>query len=148
MALPWFTEAGCRIFVDAAIRPHSKCGLAAIVRDERGAVVQWLGVVHQARTNNEAEYAAAIYALRHLRLDHHRPLTLYSDSLLLIQHLRGIATARAPELQRQLAELRQVMRQFHAVSFEHIPREHNRLADALANEVADGEVAEGVFYGR
>jgi len=138
-----------QVYIDAAIRPEQgRCGLAAIVRDGRGAVVKWLGAVTSGQTNNEAEYEAAIFALNHLRGERARPLVLFSDSLILVQQMQGRAATKAPELQKKQAQLRLLLRGFASVRFQHIRREQNRLADALANEVVDGETPEGMFHGR
>jgi ribonuclease HI len=91
-------------------------------------------------TNCEAEYAAAIFALRRLRCLGFRTVTLCSDSLVLVDQMTGRAATRAPGLRRKKGELLALLRDFNCVSFRHIPREHNRLADALANDVADGRV--------
>jgi ribonuclease HI len=139
-----------QVYVDAAIRAErGQCGLAAIVRDTRGAVTQWLGTTTSRLTNNEAEYAAAIFALGQLKNDPARPVVVFSDSLILVHQMQGRAATRAPELRQKQAELRQLVAGFASVRFQHIQREHNRLADALANEVADGQSPVGVYgYGR
>lgn len=130
-----------QVYVDAAMRADiGRCGLAAVVRDPRGAVCQWWGGLAGRLTNNEAEYAAAIFALRRLRNARAQTVVVFSDSLILVHQMQGRAATRSPDLQKKQAELREMMRHFHSVSFQHVPRERNRLADALANEVADGQV--------
>lgn len=129
------------VYVDAAIRDgQGRCGLAAIVRDARGAVRQWWGGLAGRLTNNEAEYAAAIFALRRLQGGRTDAVVIYTDSLILVQQMQGRAATRSPDLQKKQAELRGLVRLFKAVHFQHISRERNRLADALANEVADGQI--------
>ncbi len=129
-----------QVYVDAAIRAErGQCGLAVIVRDRRGAMVRWFGRVTGNLTNNEAEYAAAIFALQRLNSERQFPLVIFSDSLILVQQMRGEAATRSPELRKKQAELRRLAQGFALVRFQHIPRERNRLADALANEVVDGQ---------
>lgn len=134
-----------KVFVDAAVRlERGQCGLAVIVRDMRGAVVQTWSAVAPTRTNNEAKYAAAILALQHLaRARRRAPLIVFSDSQILVQQMRGEAVTRAPGLRQKQAVLRALVLRFPSVQFKHIPREQNRLADALANEVVDGETPAG-----
>jgi ribonuclease HI len=136
----WDRECQPRqVYVDAAMRnDQGKCGLAAIVCDPRGAVQQLWGAVAGRLTNCEAEYAAAIFALRRLRGQRSRPIIVCTDSLILVDQMQGRAATRAPGLRLKQTELRALLREFANVSFQHIPRERNRLADALANEVADG----------
>ncbi|PJH75019.1 MAG: bifunctional RNase H/acid phosphatase, partial [Anaerolineae bacterium CG_4_9_14_0_8_um_filter_58_9] len=64
---------------------------------------------------------------------------VYSDSQVVVQQMRGLATARAPAMRQAQARLRALIVQFEQVTFHHVPREQNRLADALANEVLDGK---------
>lgn len=130
------------VHTDGAIRlDQGVSGLSAIVRDERGQVVRLWGKRDQRMTCNEAEYAAVIMALEKiaaLRISP-RALKVYSDSQVLVHQMSGIATARAPGLRQAQMRLRGLITRFESVSFHHIPREENRLADALANEAADGK---------
>lgn len=143
------TKDSRHVFIDAAMRPErGQCGLAVIVRDRRGAVVRWFGTVAGKQTNNEAEYEAAIFALNQLHSERTRPIVIFSDSQILVNQMLGCAATRSPELQKKQAALRLLTRCFASVQFQHIRREHNRLADALANEVVDGESPEGAFHGR
>jgi len=66
---------------------------------------------------------------------------LYSDSQILVYQMQGLASARAPGLRLAQLRLRDALRGSPPVVFHHIPRSQNRLADALANEAADGQVA-------
>jgi len=128
------------VYTDGAIRPErGVSGLAAIVRDETGRVLYWWSRRDKKMTCNEAEYAAAILAMESLRASRSNPheIRIHSDSQVLVQQMRGFAAARAPALRQAQMRLRRLALQFEKVSFQHIPREQNRLADALANEAAD-----------
>lgn len=116
-------------------------GLAAIVRDDKGRIVHWWCKREKRMTCNEAEYAAAIMALEYLRALQNPPreLKLYSDSQVMVHQMSGIASAHAPALRQAQMRMRGLVAQFEKVSFHHIPREKNRLADALANDAADGK---------
>lgn len=128
------------VYTDGAIRAETGVsGLAAIVRDETGRIMHWWSRRDKKMTCNEAEYAAAIMALEFLRTLHPREIRLYSDSLVLVQQMNGSASARAPALRQAQMRLRGLILYFEKVTFHHIPREQNRLADALANEAADGK---------
>ncbi len=128
---------------DGAIRPdESASGLAAIVRDEQGKILHWWQKRAGRMTNNEAEYAAVIFALEQLLLSQGRAsqtkVTVYCDSLLIVNQMQGRAEAHAPTLQQALARLQSLVLRFQKVSFHHVSREHNRLADALAFEALAG----------
>ena len=129
-----------RVYTDGAIRPEKGVsGLAAVVRDESGQIRHWWSRRAGRMTCNEAEYAAVILALESLRPMQPQEVHVYSDSQVVVQQMRGLATARAPAMRQAQARLRALIVQFEQVTFHHVPREQNRLADALANEVLDGK---------
>jgi ribonuclease HI len=136
-----------RLFIvntDGALRLESgRTGLAAIVRDEKERIIFWWSKRDTVMTCNEAEYAAAIMALEKICALRNPPysLKILSDSQVLVHQMSGIATARAPVLRQLQMKLRGLLVQFDKVDFQHIPREQNRLADAFANDAADGREA-------
>lgn len=141
-ALLLFGPQRLNVFTDGAIRLDlGLSGLAAIVRDEQGQILHWFSRRADAMTCNEAEYAAVQFALESIRALPGKPqeVHIFSDSLVVVQQMRGLATARAPALKQAQLRVRGLIAQFQLVQFHHIPREKNRLADALANETADGE---------
>lgn len=141
-ALLLFGPQRLNVFTDGAIRLDlGLSGLAAIVRDEQGQILHWFSRRAGAMTCNEAEYAAVQFALEAIRTLPGKPqeVHIFSDSLVVVQQMRGLATARAPALKQAQLRVRGLVAQFQVVQFHHIPREKNRLADALANETADGE---------
>lgn len=128
------------VHTDGAIRlERGASGLAAIVRDEQGQIIHWWGRRDKRMTCNEAEYAAAIMALEYIRALRNPPreLKLYSDSQVMVHQMSGIASVHAPALRQSQMRLRGLTIQFEKVTFHHIPREQNRLADALANDAVD-----------
>lgn len=142
MSLPFIRPRSFTIHTDGAIRPElGVSGISAIVRDEKGQVIHLWSRRDKRMTCNEAEYAAAIMALEKisaLRISP-RTLNIYSDSQVMVHQMSGIATARAPGLRQAQMRLRGLVSHFDKVTFHHIPREDNRLADALANDAADGK---------
>jgi ribonuclease HI len=130
------------VHTDGATRlERGVSGLAAIVRDEKGKIIHWWCRRDKRMTCNEAEYAAAIMAFEFLRTLHTNPreVKLFSDSQVMVHQMSGLASARAPALRQAQMRLRGLIVQFEKVTFHHIPREKNRLADALANDAADGK---------
>jgi ribonuclease HI len=132
-----------KIYTDGAIRPdRSASGLAAIVRDQDGQICHWWQRQAGALTCNEAEYAAVIFALEHMLQKYGNKNTpevaIYSDSQVLVDQMTGRAAAHAPGLRKAGQQLRALVGRFRKVSFHHISREQNRLADALAFEAVEG----------
>lgn len=129
------------VYTDGAIRPEAGLsGLSAVVYDERGTIALWWYRAVEALTCNEAEYRAAIFALHQLLSFRPLSLTIYSDSQILVRQMRGEAAVRSPALRLLHHELRGQVVQFEAVTFCHIAREQNRVADALAYEAIAREL--------
>ena len=104
-----------------------------------GVVLDWHAARVRARTCNEAEYQALIAGLTFVR--QHYPtahVCCLSDSQVVIDQMRGRAAVRAGALQPLHAHAMAVARHCHRVTFLLIPRELNRLADALAWEALGG----------
>jgi ribonuclease HI len=137
---PWLTRLQlAHVYTDGAIRSKTGAsGLAAIVRDERGQIQHWWSRRNGRMTCNEAEYAAVILALECLHSIRPKEIHIYSDSQVVVHQMQGIASAHAPALRRAQIRARELVAQYERVIFHHIPREHNRLADALANDAVDG----------
>lgn len=126
------------VYTDGSIRPDRQCSaVAAIVQDKHGQILHWWARRIGPMTNNEAEYAAVIYALENLLRMRPLEIDVFTDSRLIVDQMHGLATTRAPGLQKAFQHLRSLIFEFNRVSFHHIPRERNRLADALANDVVD-----------
>ena len=84
-----------------------------------------------------AEYTAAIRGLERARELGATRVLLRSDSRLLIEQLAGRWKVKNPSLQRLHHEARSLIKEFEEVRFEHVRRERNVEADALANRGVD-----------
>jgi ribonuclease H / adenosylcobalamin/alpha-ribazole phosphatase len=108
-----------------------------VITDPSGAVVAEVGEGIGIATNNVAEYRAAIRGLGLARDLGARRVHLRSDSKLLIEQLSGRWRVKNPSLQVLHAEARALLGAFAEVRLEHVPRERNRAADAMANRGVD-----------
>lgn len=100
---------------------------------EVGSVSRAIGTA----TNNVAEYEAVIAGLELAREHEVESLVLRADSQLLVRQLQGIYRVKAANLQPLYRKASSLGRRFHSIRFEHVPREQNRVADALANAALD-----------
>lgn len=125
------------IYADAAVS-HRRAGLGLAFKDERGWLVGWRMKPAGRMTNNEAEYHAVIFALEQAARMSAQEVHIFCDNQVIVQQLRGLCEARAESMRRLLQQARALARLFPLVTFTHIPREENRLADALANEALLG----------
>jgi ribonuclease HI len=116
---------------------------------EDGEVVAEIAEGIGVATNNVAEYTAAIRGLERARELGATHLLLRSDSRLLIEQLAGRWKVKNPTLQLLHHEARSLIKGFEEVRFEHVRRERNVEADALANRGVDDWLAgEGASWER
>jgi ribonuclease HI len=100
-------------------------------------VARALGV----RTNNVAEYAALVLALRRARQIGALEVDVRLDSQLIVEQLNGRWRVKDEKLKGLFAEAKELLRGFRAWSARHEPRARNRAADALANLALDDPAA-------
>jgi ribonuclease HI len=118
-------------------------GYGVVFVDDDGQVLAELKGAIGTATNNVAEYHGLLAALQYA-LDHgYRTLRLRSDSQLLVRQMRGEYKVKHSGLQPLFLEARRLASALDRVTYEHVPREMNLLADTLANEAMDlAETAE------
>lgn len=97
-------------------------------------------------TNNEAEYQAVIFALKKLKQligkeksKSEAEVEIHLDSELLASQLNGEYKIKEKKLQQLFLEVWNLKQDFKGVAFIYIPREDNRGADKLVNQVLDKE---------
>ena len=119
------------------------------ITDEDGQVVAEVAEGIGVATNNVAEYTAAIRGLERARELGATRVLLRSDSRLLIEQLAGRWKVKNATLQVLHHEARSLIKGFDQVRFEHVRRERNVQADALANRGVDEWLAgEGASWER
>jgi len=97
-------------------------------------------------TNNEAEYRAVIFALKKLKLlvgsDKCRESSVefLLDSELIVKQLNKEYKLKDKNIQNFFIEIWNLTFDFGGVSFHYIPREENREADRIVNQVLDREM--------
>ena len=137
---------GSRVTIncDGAARGNpGPAGAGAVVVDEDGTVLAEVAEGLGETTNNVAEYTAVIRGLEEAERLGAREVMLRSDSQLLINQLIGRYRVKAPHLQPLHRRVRELMQAFDRVDLEHVPRERNVAADALANLGVDRWLADG-----
>ena len=88
-------------------------------------------------TNNLAEYEAVITLMTNASALGIRSLVVQLDSELVISQLTSHYSVRHSILSRKYLRVRFLERSFDFISYEHIPRTLNSLADSLANDILD-----------
>ena len=102
-------------------------------------------------TNNFAEYQAIIYALKKAKAlvgnasAQHVHIEIRSDSQLVVNQLSGTFKIKEKDLFELFIAVWNLKQEFAGVTFTYVPREQNRIADALVNEALDEHEQEGLF---
>jgi ribonuclease HI len=108
---------------------------------------EYLGIT----TNNVAEYKAVIFALKKVRhlLGKDKlkktKIIVNLDSELVANQLNGRYKILEPELQPLFIEIWNLKFDFPNLTFKHIPREENKRADKIVNEVLDKETQKSLL---
>ena len=88
-------------------------------------------------TNNVAEYRALVAGLERAAELGVDELEVRSDSELMVKQMRGEYRVKNPALQELFLDASRAARRIARVTYTHVRREHNELADRLVNEALD-----------
>lgn len=128
------------IYTDGASQGNpGRAGAGWVIETLDGNVVEEGSLPLGETTNNVAEYRAVIAALERARALGLSRLTLRSDSELLVRQLNGSYRVRSEALLPLYEQVQRLRTAFAKVNVEHVPREQNMRADALAGEAASGK---------
>lgn len=130
------------IYVDGATAGTAHVGVAAVARSEQGYFLGWRSRQLGRMTNNEAEYRALLLALELARGLEARMVEIVTDSEVVARQMEGRSRVLSPRLQLLHRQATEAARFFERVTFRHVPRAQNRLADALAAEALAGQTVE------
>jgi len=125
-----------RVAIDGGARGNpgeAGCGIVLEVGGRREEHTVYLGIT----TNNVAEYAALLAALERAHLLGLEELAVRSDSQLLVEQMNGGYRVKAPHLKPLWLRARTLAAGLRRFAITHVPRERNRIADALANRAME-----------
>jgi len=108
-----------------------------VVEDQEGKPVAELSEFLGIQTNNYAEYNGLLAALDFALKSGERKLRVLSDSELLVKQIKGQYKVSSPALKELYDRAKKMIRELEWFSVEHVRRERNKEADALANEAMD-----------
>jgi ribonuclease HI len=121
------------VYADASVQPAAT-GLGVVIKNVNGKLIAWRSKPTRPMTCNEAEYAALILALEEARWFNPTIVHVYSDSRLVVEQMHGWISVTSPLLRPLHQQARRLKERFKQITFTHIPREWNQLADALAEQ--------------
>jgi ribonuclease HI len=126
------------LYTDGGARGNpGPAAFAYVLQTEDGTVLASRGEAIGVATNNVAEYSALIAGLRHAVEIGLTELEVRSDSELMVKQMRGEYRVKNKALQELFLDAGRLARQLPAVTYTHVRREHNQLADQLLNDVLD-----------
>ena len=127
-----------RLWTDGGSRGNpGPAAYAFVLEAEDGTVLEARGEAIGVATNNVAEYAALVAGLGQALEHGVTELDVRSDSELMVKQMRGEYRVKNKDLQALFLDASQSARRIGGVSFTHVRREHNELADRLVNEALD-----------
>jgi ribonuclease HI len=112
---------------------------AYVLEADDGTVLEARGEAIGTATNNVAEYSALVAGLRGAAAVGIRELEVRSDSELMVKQMRGEYRVKNRDLQTLFLDASRAARDVGSVTYTHVRREHNELADRLVNEALDAE---------
>jgi ribonuclease HI len=132
------TAAAYRINIDGGSRGNpGPAAYGVLIRDANGGVIAKLKKYIGRFTNNVAEYYGLIAAMDYAQAHGVRALRIESDSELLVKQMRGQYKVKSADLQPLYERAQKMSKAFDSFRIDHVYREQNREADALANEALD-----------
>lgn len=117
-------------------------GWGVVVQDGSGEVVAELFGALPHSTNNVAEYNGLLAALDWCAEHGATIVHVKSDSLLLVQQMRGVYKVKNAGLKPLHARAQLTAHRIGRVTYQHVPREQNKEADRLANLAMDEAASE------
>lgn len=107
-------------------------GVGVVIISPTGFHIPFIARICFDCTNNIAEYEACIMGLETAIDTRIKFIEVYGDSSLVICQINGDWETRHPNLIPYREHVMKLIPYFKEITFSHIPREENHLADALA----------------
>ena len=127
-----------RLYTDGAARGNpGPAGLGVVIEDDQGMRLRGLYRYIGETTNNQAEYLALAEGLKAMADWKPDRLEVYLDSKLVVEQLAGRFRVKHADLRPLHRHVQDLLSRFPEVVVQHVERERNRGADALANRAID-----------
>ncbi len=97
---------------------------------------KYLGIT----TNNQAEYQGLKVGLEKCRSLNIQEVQVHMDSLLVVNQMKGVYKVKNRDLWPVYESVKTLALEFRKVTFTHVPRELNKLADSMVNECLDSQI--------
>jgi len=139
------TEEFFKIFTDGGARGNpGRAAIGFVVFNKEGEEIKRGKKFIGQATNNVAEYQAVVEAMKFLKTEKSKKkirVNFFLDSLLVVNQLKGLYRIKNGNLAVLAMEIRSLEKILGGIfNYHFIPREKNKIADQLVNQVLDSEV--------
>ncbi len=130
-----------RLHIDGGARGNPGPAAAGVTLSDAatGKAVFEAGFFLGHTTNNVAEYQGLIRGLTAAVEFAPAKVEIYADSQLMVRQVLGQYKVKAPHLKPLVLEAKALLDTLAEWSFEHVYRDANKRADALANQAMDAQ---------
>ena len=126
------------IYVDGASRGNpGPSGIGYQIIDTDGKVLEQGGEFIGFATSRVAEYYAMKNGIEHAIRLGLKSARFFSDSLMVVNQLNGIFSIKNPDIISIYNNIQKLLENFDSVSFTHLSRADNVVADSEANSAID-----------
>ncbi|MCE9642773.1 MAG: ribonuclease HI family protein [Candidatus Andersenbacteria bacterium] len=127
------------LFTDGGARGNPGPAAIGFILSQMGNVPLEYGEYIGHATNNQAEYRALLAGLTEAKKQGIQGVQCFLDSELVVKQVRGEYRVKNDELKELLAEIKKLFPAFTSLTFQHVPRSKNKIADRLVNEALDAQ---------
>ncbi len=127
-----------KLFCDGGSRGNpGPAAAGAVLFDLKGNKIWQGGKFCGKTTNNVAEYKSLILGMEQAIELAVTELNVFMDSKLVIEQMKGQWKVKNVGLKPLFERAKNLYENFDNVKFSHVPREKNKVADAIVNKVLD-----------
>ncbi len=108
-----------------------------VLMDMNDTVIVENGLFLGVTTNNQAEYNALKIGVEEALKRGVQVLHVYMDSLLVVNQMKSVYKVKNRDLLPVHDSIRKLLPHLRKVTFTHVPRELNKLADGVVNNILD-----------
>lgn len=137
------TSGSAIIYSDGGSRGNPGPSASAfVIMDTKEQIIASGGVYLGITTNNQAEYQAVHQALKKAKELNLKEIDFRLDSNLVVSQLNGVYKIKNRDLWPIYQNIKDMTKGFEKISFIHVRRELNHIADKLVNKILDDHRAE------
>jgi ribonuclease HI len=130
-----------KLFADGGSRGNPGPSASGyVLMDLDSNIIFKSGVYLGITTNNQAEYQALKFGLEAAQKMGARDVAVHMDSMLVVNQMKGIFKVKNRDLWPIHESIKELAATFKKVTYTHVPRELNKLADAEVNTTLDAEL--------